>query len=224
MGICETESREPVCNSQDLAMVIDRSRIATAGCSAIARDCVTQRFSRQWRAFVRSIFCTMGLISLGGLFSPAACVAEPSETETVQWDYDSTKALTTTNSASGKEVADALNRMTDQWNAHNLEGYLTIFWNSPKLSVITDSSVTSGYRELYSSYQRSYTDLEIMGKVQVSSVKIRMIKQDFAFALSKWTFFFPKTNHAVAGIDTTYLQKFDFGWKIVTSHTTTGEL
>jgi hypothetical protein len=219
MGICDTGGRDSVPIRE--TFVTDDSCIMRP---SVARESVTQRFARQWRAFVKSIFCTMGLLSLGGLFSPSACVAEPIATETVQWDYDSTKTLTTTDSASGKEVADALNRMTDQWNAHNLENYLAIFWNSPKLSVITDSSVTTGYRELYSTYQRGYPDLEIMGNVQVSSVKIRMVKENLAFALSKWTFFFPKTNHAVAGIDTTYLQKFDSEWKIVTSHTTTAEL
>jgi uncharacterized protein (TIGR02246 family) len=198
--------------------------------SRTAKNCLAAREARsfqgslwRWRIF-RSIFCWIGWISLGPTSLPCVCAAEPGETETVQWDYDSSQSIRSRAGTAGNEVADALNRMTDQWNAHNLEGYLTIFWDSPKLSVITDGSVTSGYRELYTSYQRSYSDLAIMGKVEISSVKIRMVKADLALALSKWTFFFPKTNHAVAGVDTTYLRKFDFGWKIVTSHTTTMDL
>jgi uncharacterized protein (TIGR02246 family) len=185
---------------------------------------VVTKASRITHAFLRALYFSARLAGFAVFSYSGVCLASPSELEIVHWDYDSSKPSENSKASPGIAIADALTRMTECWNSGNLSGYLSFFWDSPQLSIVSDSSVLSGFRELNESYQRSYGDAAVMGRLEVTSVKIRMLKPDFAQAISRWTFYFPKTNHAVAGIDTSFLRRSESGWRIVTGHTTTADL
>jgi uncharacterized protein (TIGR02246 family) len=114
--------------------------------------------------------------------------------------------------------------MMTRWNAHDLDGYLDCFWKSPDLVDIVDSEVNLGWQELHDSYKSGFHNAEEMGVVTPMRIQVRMVKDDLAFGLTRWTVTFPRSTHALIGIDTNYLQKFEDGWKVISAHTSTTEM
>src|SRR5271165_6470898 len=143
------------------------------------------------------------------------------------WDFDSitpTPGPTPSDEASTQQVTDVLVKMVTRWNAHDLDGYLDCFWKSPDLVAIVDSEVNLGWQKLHDSFKKGFPDLEQMGVITPMRIQIRLVKDDLAFALTRWTMTFPRSTHALIGIDSALLQKFDNGWKVISAHTSAAEM
>ena len=63
-----------------------------------------------------------------------------------------------------------------------------------------------------------------MGFIQPKRIQVKLLKPDLALALTWWSVSFLSSKHTVVGNTTMDLQKFDDGWKIVASHTSTAEI
>jgi uncharacterized protein (TIGR02246 family) len=120
-----------------------------------------------------------------------------------------------------QKVYELLLRMLDRWNAHDLEGYLEVYWKSPELLVIVDSEQFNGWQQLHDSYSNGYPDCNAMGFIQPKRIQVKLLKPDLGLALTWWSVSFPSSKQKVVGNTTCNLQKFDDGWKIVASHTST---
>src|SRR5260370_5405339 len=143
------------------------------------------------------------------------------------WDFDSitpTPSPTPSTKSSSQQVYDVLVKMLTRWNAHDLDGYLDCFWKSPDLVDIVDSEVNLGWQKLHDSYKSGFHNTEEMGVITPMRIQVRMIKDDLAFGLTRWTVTFPPSTHALIGIDTNYLQTFEDGWKVISAHTSTTEM
>jgi len=140
------------------------------------------------------------------------------------WQYDSLGSKSDASQPDAQLVYEVLLKMLDCWNAHDIEGHLEAYWNSPELLVVIDSEQVNGWQELHDSYMRGYPDRGAMGFVEPGRIQVRLLKPDLALALTWWTINFPSTNQKVVGNTTMNLQKFDNGWKIVASHSSTNEM
>jgi len=114
--------------------------------------------------------------------------------------------------------------MLQSWNAHDLERHLETYWKSPELLVVIDSEQINGWQQLHDSYTAWYPDRNAMGSIEPGRVQVRLLKPDFALALTWWTINFQTSNRKVVGNTTINLQKFDGLWKIVASHSSTAEM
>ncbi|MBV8418269.1 MAG: DUF3225 domain-containing protein [Verrucomicrobia bacterium] len=143
------------------------------------------------------------------------------------WDFDSitpSPSPTPSTKSSSQQVYDVLVKMLTRWNAHDLDGYLDCFWKSPELVDIVDSEVNLGWQELHDSYTKGFHSPDEMGVLTPMRIQVRLVNDDLAFALTRWTVTFPRSTHALIGIDTNYLQKFEDGWKVISAHTSTTEM
>jgi hypothetical protein len=143
------------------------------------------------------------------------------------WEFDSIASPngpTEPNAQSILDVYQTLQRMMERWNAHDLEGYLDYFWKSPDLLAVSDAQQFSGWQELHDTYLRSFHNPDEMGQAAQSRIQIRMIRPDLAQSLNYWTISFLGSKHVIVGIDTTYLQRFDVGWKVISVHSSNTEL
>jgi hypothetical protein len=61
-----------------------------------------------------------------------------------------------------------------------------------------------------------------MGFVEPTRIQVNLLKPDFAPALTWWSASFPTSKLKVVGNTTRDLEKFNDGWKIVASYTSTG--
>jgi hypothetical protein len=171
----------------------------------------------------KCVVSSIGLAVIAWSLFPKSAIAQKGLTDRALWDYDSNEQQTAPHNPVANEVAAILSGMDDRWNAHNLGGYLEVFWQSPRMLVVSDATVINGFQELRNSYERGFTDLESMGTLHANRIQIRMIRSDLAVAVSRWTFFFPKSSHETFGIDTIYLKHFDVGWKVIFAHSTTAD-
>jgi hypothetical protein len=113
-----------------------------------------------------------------------------------------------------QQVYEVLLKMLDRWNAHDIEGYMGVSWNSPELLVVVGSEQFNGWRQLHDSYVNGYPGGTAMGFIQPKRIQVRLLKPDLALALTWWSVSFPNSKQEVVGNSVMNLQKFDDGWKI----------
>ena len=116
-----------------------------------------------------------------------------------------------------QQVYEVLLKMLDRWNAHDIEGYLEVYWKSPELFVIVDSEQFNEWQQLHDSYVNGYSGRSAMGFIEPACIQVRLLQPDLALALTWWAVNFPCSHQKVVGNTTINLQKFDDGWKIVAS-------
>ena len=140
------------------------------------------------------------------------------------WQFGSLPANSSVSKPDDQQVYEILLKMLDRWNAHDIEGHLEAYWKSPELLVVIDSEQFNGWQQLHDSYINGYPDRAAMGFIEPTRIQVRLLKPDLALALTWWTISFPSSNQKAVGTTTMNLQKFDGGWKIVASHSSTNEM
>jgi uncharacterized protein (TIGR02246 family) len=140
------------------------------------------------------------------------------------WQFDSLGSQLDSTTPDAQRIYDLLLGMLASWNAHDLEKHLEAYWKSPELLVVIDAEQINGWQQLHDSYLSGYPDRNAMGSIEPGRIQVRLLKPDFALALTWWTINFPTSNRKVVGNTTMNLQKFDGVWKIVASHSSTAEM
>jgi ketosteroid isomerase-like protein len=117
-------------------------------------------------------------------------------------------------------IHDILLKMVERWNAHDIEGLMSLYWNSPNLVAVIESEQYEGWQNLYHTCKRQYRVPSDMGTVSPTRIQVELLKPDLAFGIVSWTLRYPNSPLAseVVGTSTVDLQKFDDGWKIVVLH------
>ncbi len=140
------------------------------------------------------------------------------------WQFDSLTSSPSGPASDGQQVYEVLLKMLDRWNAHDIDGHLEVYWNSPELLVVVDSEQFNGWQQLHDSYINGYPDRNSMGYINPARIQVKLLKPDLALALTWWTISFPNSKQKVVGNTTMNLQKFDDGWKVVAAHSSTAEM
>ena len=135
------------------------------------------------------------------------------------WQVDSLPANSSVSKPDDQQVYEILLKMLDRWNAHDIEGYMDVYWKSPELLVVVGSEQFNGWQQLHDSYVNGYPGRTAMGFIQPKRIQVRLLKSDLALALTWWSVSFPSSKQEVMGNTVMNLQKFADGWKIVASHT-----
>ncbi|SRR5712692_4919871 len=120
-------------------------------------------------------------------------------------------------------VQQVLERQQDAWNHHDLEGFMTGYWNSSELTFFSGAKATSGWQSTIERYRKTYqSEGREMGKLDFSDLNIQPLAPDAAFVRGAWhlTTSDGKTPH---GLFTLIFRKFPDGWKIVHDHTSAAE-
>jgi ketosteroid isomerase-like protein len=121
-------------------------------------------------------------------------------------------------------VEEVLRMQQDAWNRHDLEAFMSGYWNSPQLTFFSGATERNGWQATLDRYRASYASPgHEMGKLEFSSLRIEMLGADSAFVRGGWhlTMSDAKTPH---GLFTLVFRKFPEGWKIVHDHTSSADL
>ncbi|MBV9105043.1 MAG: DUF3225 domain-containing protein [Verrucomicrobia bacterium] len=139
------------------------------------------------------------------------------------WQLDSLH-IHSVSKPEAQQIYDLLLKMLDRWNAHDVEGYLEVYWNSPELLVVVDSEQFTGWQHLHDAYLNGYPDRNSMGFIEPQRIQVKLLKPDLALALTWWSISFPTSKDKVVGNTTMNLQKFDEGWRVVAAHSSTADM
>jgi len=171
---------------------------------------------------------TMTVQKLDGAWKIISCYSRFTPATSRGWEYDSIAPEQSAATPSAerdelKAIDDLLVRMDASWNAHDIDGVMSAYWNSPRLLLVIQEEQFQGWEVLYHAYKTGYPDTNAMGHVDPSRVQIRLLKSDIAVAVNWWTVTYPNSKVRVIGNTTMNLQKFDDGWKIVMAHSSFAE-
>jgi ketosteroid isomerase-like protein len=117
------------------------------------------------------------------------------------------------------EVERVLRFQQEAWNHHNLEAFMSGYWNSPDLTFFSGAKERDSWQATLDRYRATYASPgHEMGKLEFSNLRIEPLSSDAAFARGAWqlTMSDGKTPH---GLFTLVFRKFPDGWKIVHDHT-----
>ena len=120
-------------------------------------------------------------------------------------------------------VRQVLQRQQEAWNHHDLESFMSGYWNSPELTFFSGAKISSGWQATIERYRKTYqSEGREMGKLEFSDLNIEALAPDAAFVRGAWhlTMSDGKTPH---GLFTLILRKFPDGWKIIHDHTSAAE-
>jgi uncharacterized protein (TIGR02246 family) len=123
---------------------------------------------------------------------------------------------------SGDSAASAIQKVIEEqqaaWNRHDLEGFMTGYWNSPELTFFSGAHEAKGWQAALDRYKQSYQSAgHEMGRLEFANLRIEMLGPEAAFVRGEFHLTMPdgKTPH---GLFTLVFRKFPVGWKIVHDH------
>ena len=114
------------------------------------------------------------------------------------------------------------NRMEGQvadWNAGDIDGFMGVYWRSPKLSFSSGGKVTRGWQKTMDGYKSRYPDKATMGKLSFTELEVTELGDDAALVLGKWHLGRKPPKENVGGNFSLVFRKIDGEWVIVHDHT-----
>jgi len=126
-------------------------------------------------------------------------------------------------SESQSAIEKVLHLQQGAWNRHDLDAFMTGYWNSPDLTFFSGGKENHGWQAAMDRYKATYTSPgHEMGKLDFSDLRIEMLGPDAAFVRGAWhlTKSDGKTPH---GLFTLIFRKFPDGWKIIHDHTSSAD-
>jgi ketosteroid isomerase-like protein len=111
----------------------------------------------------------------------------------------------------------------DAWNHHDLDAFMTGYWNSPDLTFFSGAKESKGWQATIDRYRATYASPgHEMGKLDFSDLRVEVLGSEAAFVRGVWqlTMSDGKTPH---GRFTLIFRKFPEGWKIIHDHTSAAE-
>jgi ketosteroid isomerase-like protein len=120
-------------------------------------------------------------------------------------------------------IKHVLTAQQEAWNRHDLDGFMSGYWNSPELSFFSGAKETRGWQATLERYRATYgTPGHAMGKLDFSDLRIEMLGPDAAFVRGAWHLTMPEGKNP-EGKFTLVFRKFGDGWKIIHDHTSAAE-
>jgi beta-aspartyl-peptidase (threonine type) len=120
-------------------------------------------------------------------------------------------------------IEHVMRAQQDAWNRHDLDGFMSGYWNSPELTFFSGAKEQHGWQVTLDHYRATYASPgHEMGKLEFANLRIEMLGPEGAFVRGEWhlTMSDGKTPH---GLFTLIFRKFPDGWKIVHDHTSSAE-
>jgi len=121
------------------------------------------------------------------------------------------------NSKIESDIRAVMNDQVAAWNRGDIEGFMSGYWRSDKLTFVSGSNVTRGWQPTLDRYKKNYDSREKMGTLAFSDLEITVLSKDAAVVLGSWSLTREKDNPH--GKFTLVFRKFKDGWRIVQDHT-----
>jgi ketosteroid isomerase-like protein len=120
-------------------------------------------------------------------------------------------------------VRAVLSKQADDWNKGDLDGFLTGYWNSPKVVFMSGGQRFDGFEAMRDRYRRRYkAEGRAMGELEFSELDVEPLGPASVMARGRFRLTMPD-GAKPTGLFTVILRKLPDGWKIVHDHTSAEE-
>lgn len=117
------------------------------------------------------------------------------------------------------EVRAVLDRQVEAWNRGDLDGFMTTYWDSPKVVFQSGPDRTEGWTAMRDRCRERYQgEGKEMGRLDFRDVEVERLGDDAAWVRGRWRLTL-KDGKAPQGLFTLILRKLPEGWRIVHDHT-----
>ncbi|OWK38309.1 YybH family protein [Fimbriiglobus ruber] len=124
--------------------------------------------------------------------------------------------------AAPAEIRAVLDAQADAWNAGDLDGFMTGYWNSEELKFYSGGDVTKGWQGTLDRYRRKYQSKDAeMGHLEFTDLEIEVLGPDVAIVRGRWKL--TRSKDSPSGLYTLLIRRFSDGWKIVSDHTSAAD-
>ena len=119
-----------------------------------------------------------------------------------------------------KEIRKVLDKQAAAWNKGDLDGFMTGYWKSERLSFFSGGNRTEGWDATLERYRMKYQgEGKEMGQLTFSELDIELLGTEAAFVRGRFTLV--TTKGKPTGLFTLVFKKQRDGWRIVHDHTST---
>ena len=124
-------------------------------------------------------------------------------------------------SNSQKEIQETLLAQSAAWNAGDIDGFMSDYWQSEALRFASGGNITYGWQGTLDGYKRRYPDKAAMGTLAFTNLDIKMLSDDDALVFGRWTL--TRESDAPTGLFTLHVKNVNDAWKIVSDHTSSAD-
>ena len=114
------------------------------------------------------------------------------------------------------EILKVLKSQTDEWNKGNIEGFMIGYDNSDSMQFITQRGRTTGWKNVFNRYSKSYPNKAAMGQLSFENLIITPLSDSLSQVYGNWVV---KKDSIISGNFSLILKNKPEGWKIIIDHT-----
>ena len=115
------------------------------------------------------------------------------------------------------QITALIQQQANDWNAGDIEKFMSVYWKSDELTFASGGKVTRGYDATLAGYKKRYPDAKTMGTLTFSDLEFLPFGGAAMQVLGVWKL--DRDENPVGGRFTLVFQHLSEGWKIVHDHT-----
>ena len=116
-----------------------------------------------------------------------------------------------------KNILAVLQKQVEEWNRHSLDAFLSAYWKSDTLRMVSSRGVTYSWEKMAATFRKNYSDTSLMGTLEYDVIHVELIGEMDALVTGKWL---RKVDKKFKGGYFTFLfRKLKGKWVIVCDHT-----
>ena len=115
-----------------------------------------------------------------------------------------------------KEILNVMDNQVKEWNAGSLEGYMSGFWNSDSLRMVSKVGIQYGWNLTLDMYKRSIKSKDQMGTLHLRAEALDFLNKNVVFIIGRWEV---ENKEKVGGHYTQIWKKLNGKWVITVDHT-----
>ncbi len=154
-----------------------------------------------------------GLLGAVLLVGVTACATSPEELRAQEL-----AAFQAVQADAERDIRKVLNEQDAAWNAGDIDGFMSTYWNSEELRFASGDTITWGWQASLDRYKSKYDTPQKMGKLSTEIQEIKVFSDNDAMVFGRWYLTREGIDDA-GGVFTLIFEKIDGNWLIVSDHT-----
>ena len=119
--------------------------------------------------------------------------------------------------ADANTIKSVLLAQQAEWNAGDIDKFMTGYWKSPRVRFVSGDKITTGWNETLARYHARYPTRDKMGQLEFSDLDVDMLGPDSALVVGRWKLL--RAGDTPHGVFTLTFRRVDNAWVIVVDHT-----